>query len=132
MFKELSRTYCEATNTVTLTIYDSCFTYYMTDPCNCCNLNCPQTLSHLIRVYEKKSLNISKNLASYLMWLAQLGWHTYDELKNQGDTTEARYPRLRFYKKYYSNILQYLNNTIITSTMSKSKVPTYRSNGWSI
>ncbi len=129
MFQSLSRCYNIHSNKTILTVYDSCFTAQVLDTCACTNDNCPQTISNLIKIYERKSLNVSKNVTSYLMWLAKLGWHAYDELESQGANTGYRCPELKFNTKYRKSIKTYMKSPIFTIPTDTRIV---RKNGWSI
>lgn len=107
MFVELIRNR-NLDGTIIITIYDSCFVARVVDTCNCRAQNCPETFYHLIKLYERKSLNVSKNLARYAKWLAELGHHAYDELRYQKNELEMKYPAMQYTSKYHRNVLQYM------------------------
>lgn len=109
MFCELQR-HRNMDGKVIISVYDNCFTAKVVDNCPCRAPNCPHTFYHLIKLYESKSLNISKNLAKYIDWLADIGKYPYDELREQEYILAAMYPELRYVTKYRYSVSRYIRS----------------------
>jgi hypothetical protein len=107
MFQELVR-FRDNDGGTSIRLYDSCFTIDIADNCNCKAKNCPDTFYHLIKIYEHKSLNISKNLAKYIDWLAGYEWDAYDELRRQSSHIMLYHPEMCYRTKYHHSVMQYM------------------------
>lgn len=98
-------------NYCVLWINDTCFKERIIDYCPCHNKSCGTSLEHLITLYERRHLNVAKNLARYYLWL-QLNNIIYDhymELRKHHDCLKKVKPTLavRFNKYYKKSVEQY-------------------------
>lgn len=97
-----------------VTVADTCFRYrFAEEHCPCQYINCTNTCYHLIKAYQSRNLNVTKNLATYFWWLDySRGYSMLGELEYHKDYLSATHPNLKFAERYYNPIKFYLRHPI--------------------